>query len=182
LKKDLQLGDVVVADKVYAYESGKAEKEFRPRPKAPWTSYASKQRAEAVARGKNWLKRIKPPSANEPSVYVKPIAAGEKVLDSHESEVFALIKQTYEDSNALGMEDFRFVAAAHANPKVTFAVVRGISDSSKEKGEAEKKNSQEIAGASCCGIRFRDVGWVPGRGGRSGGRQTGSQAPLTRER
>ena len=65
LKEELNLGDVVAADKVYAYESGKAQKEFRSRPKAPPVSFASIQRANAVARESKWLRRIKPPPARE---------------------------------------------------------------------------------------------------------------------
>jgi nucleoside phosphorylase len=145
LKDDLKLGDVVAADKVYSYEAGKAATSFRPRPEAPWISHEAVQRAQVVAREDNWIKRITPTSKTPPSAFVKPVAAGEKVIDSHRSEIYKLIKQVYGDAYAVAMEDFGFAYAAHANKGVTFAVVRGISDFAAGKASAEKENSQEIA-------------------------------------
>jgi nucleoside phosphorylase len=154
LKEELKLGDVVVADKVYAYESGKAQKEFHSRPKAPPVSLAAIQRASAVARDRKWLNRIKPAPFREPTAYVKPIAAGEKVLDSHESEVYALLKRSYGDAYAVAMEEFGFTVAAQAHTGVTFAVVRGISDAANDKSDAEKQNSQELAARNAAAFAF----------------------------
>lgn len=145
LKDDLTLGDVVAADKVYAYEAGKAADSFRPRPEAPWVSHEAVQRAQAVAREDNWIKRITPTPKVRPTAFVKPIAAGEKVIDSHLSEIYKLLKQAYGDAYAVAMEDFGFAYAAHANKGVTFAVVRGISDFATGKASVEKENSQETA-------------------------------------
>ncbi len=154
LKNELQLGDVVVADKVYAYEAGKAQREFQSRPKAPTVSYAAIQMANEVVRGNQWRNRIKHAAKDQPKAFVKPIAAGEKVVDSHESDVFKFIAARFGDAYAIAMEDFGFVVAAHASPTVTFAAVRGISDFAREKSEAEKKNSQEIAAANAAAFAF----------------------------
>jgi nucleoside phosphorylase len=145
LKDDLKVGDVVAADKVHGYEYGKAASEFRPRPEATWISHEAVQRAHAVARDNEWVKRILPAPALAPSAFVKPVAAGEKVIDSHRSEAYKLIKQSYGDAYAVAMEDLGFAYAAHANRGVTFAVVRGISDFAANKVMAEERNSQEIA-------------------------------------
>jgi nucleoside phosphorylase len=139
------LGDVVAADKVCGYEMGKAASSFRPRPEAPWISHEAVQGAQVVAREGKWIKRITPTPKSPPTSVVKPVAAGEKVIDSHRSEIYKLIKQSYGDAYAVAMEDLGFAYAAHANKGVTFAVVRGISDFATGKAAAEKENSQQTA-------------------------------------
>jgi nucleoside phosphorylase len=154
LKDELKLGDVVIADKVYAYESGKAEKEFKPRPKAPIADFASTQRAYATMRDEQWTRRIKTKLDNKPAAYVKPVAAGEKIIDSHYSEVFALIKETYSDAYAVAMEEFGFFYAVHLNRTVIGSVIRGISDFSENKSRAEKQKSQELSADNAAAFAF----------------------------
>lgn len=127
--KDVGMGDVVAATKIYGYESGKAKQKFLPRPDVGESSYALEQRARAVARNQDWHSRIKGEAATPgPQVFVGPIAAGEKVVSSAKAGVFKFLKATYGDTLAVEMEGRGFLTATRANHPVQALVVRGISD------------------------------------------------------
>jgi nucleoside phosphorylase len=126
--KDVVIGDVVVANKVYDYESGKHEDEFFTRPNLGKSNYALVNRAESEARKGEWLKRLSDSSNPQPRVFVAPIAAGEKVVASKQSEIFRLLRTSYNDAIAVEMEGFGFLSAAFAYPELKAIVIRGISD------------------------------------------------------
>jgi nucleoside phosphorylase len=127
--KDVEIGDVVAATDVYGYELGKAEEQqFFTRPKAGKSAYALVQRAKSEARKGEWLQRLANSPTSQPRVFVAPIAAGEKVIASRQSDVFRFLRASYNDAIAVEMEGFGFLSAAFAYPDIKAIVIRGISD------------------------------------------------------
>jgi nucleoside phosphorylase len=153
--KDVRVGDVVIATKVYGYESGKAESEFRPRPQAFGPSYRLEQRARAEARRPDWLERLKSPTGEpKPRVLLGPIAAGEVVVASRASEISRFIQENYGDSLAVEMEGRGLLEAASINERVDALVIRGISDLLDKKAESDVLGSQELAAAHASAFAF----------------------------
>ena len=152
--KDVKIGDVVVATRVYGYESGAAKRVFEPRPSVAEAAYSLVQRARAEAKKEDWLERLKGNRTGPaPRVLVGPIAAGEKVVKSTRAEVYKFLKQNYGDALAVEMEGRGFLKAAHANA-ANAIIVRGISDLINNKGRSDASGSQEIASDNAAAFTF----------------------------
>ena len=156
LRDNVRLGDVVASTKVYAYESGKAGKVFRSRPEVANPGYDLEQRAFEVEGEDRWQRRILPEPPNEkvPTAYVKPIAAGEKVVASSRSSTYRFLRREYDDAFAVEMEGYGILRAAHAYPDVSGIVVRGISDLVENKQESDKAGWQEVASSHAAAFAF----------------------------
>jgi tetratricopeptide (TPR) repeat protein/nucleoside phosphorylase len=154
--KDVRRGDVVVATKVYAYESGKATQRFEPRPELEYSSHALQQRARDEARQDRWLARLDSshPDAT-PRVFIGALAAGEKVLASTRSSLSRLLKKTYGDALAIEMEGHGFLHTIRLNPTVHGLVIRGISDLIDDKPVADAAGWQQVAAQHAAAFAFQ---------------------------
>ena len=156
--KDLALGDVLVASKVYAYEYGKDSQSFRPRPEALEPSYRILNRASAVARTDGWRTRIRPNSAEDvpdsPAAVVKPMAAGSKVVSDTRSTSAVLLREHFSDAAAVEMEGHGFLRALQAHPERQALVIRGISDLIDGKETSDAGGWQDIASATAAAFAF----------------------------
>lgn len=155
-RKDASLGDVVVADAVYDYESGKAVKSgVLPRIKTESPSYGLVGRSRRVALDDQWLDRLAPEHRDpRPSVFVKPIAAGSKLVAHDRSATARLIDLNCGDAVAVEMEGVGFLRAAYRNDRVSALVVRGVSDLLTGKNEQHDRQWQPVAAARAAAFAF----------------------------
>ncbi|WP_223830260.1 5'-methylthioadenosine/S-adenosylhomocysteine nucleosidase family protein [Nocardiopsis quinghaiensis] len=166
LKKDVRLGDVVVADAVYDYETGKdGEEDFRPRAKTAAPSHDAVQRAREVAARGEWRRRaLSGPLPDAPRAFVKPIAAGSTVVGHERSRTAERLRRYCGDALAVEMEGYGFLRGAHLAFGTHALVVRGISDMLSDKTEGSDRLWQPIAAAHAAAFacEFLDL-FSPGK-------------------
>lgn len=144
--KDVSLGDIVVANKIYGYESGKAENEFCPRPEAQKPSYQLQARAKAERRKLDWLNRsLHRTLGSSPSVLLAPVASGEKELADEQAELLKFLRSQYGDAVAVDNLGFGFLEAAAANEKVPALTVHWIFRSLDGNVETIQADARAIA-------------------------------------
>jgi adenosylhomocysteine nucleosidase len=124
----VRLGDVVVANRVYAYHGATSQDDgLKARPRSWEMAHEAEQLAHRLARGGGWTRAL-PPDANVPVVIFGPIAAGEVVQDSAGSDQARWIRDVYNDALAVEMEGAGVAQAGHVNRSLPVVVIRGISD------------------------------------------------------
>jgi nucleoside phosphorylase len=155
--KDVKLGDVVVATKIYGYKSGKVtEQGFSPRPDAPRVSYALEQLARVEATEDEWLQHIKGGRRKRPpQAFVAPIASSNIVLASKESDEYKRLVSNYGDALAVEMEGHGFLIAVRANLEVNALVIRGISDLIEGKNRKGENTWKITAAAHASAFAFQ---------------------------
>src|SRR6266487_1783188 len=151
--KNVKIGDVVVATKVYGYEFDKTSNTFRTKPDIGQSSYRLIQRAQAEARKTDWLQRIEEPFPTTPHVFVDTIVDAEKLITSTHIAIGEFLQRNYGDSLALEMEGSGFLPAISTNEQAQTLVIRGISDL-LDHPKSNVQNSQEIAARHASAFAF----------------------------
>jgi hypothetical protein len=78
-------------------------------------------------------------------VHLKPVLAGEVVIDSRESRLYKFLRTHYNDAVAVEMEGVGLANAAHAAGGLPAMVVRGISDRAGQKTQTDAAGWQPCA-------------------------------------
>jgi nucleoside phosphorylase len=160
-RKDVKRGDVVVADKIYDYESGKSTQDgFEPRLRTHQPADRLLQWARSVASEDRWQRRIRPASPKPPpACHVKPIVTGAKVIAHGQSETALQIGRFAGDAVAVDMEGHGFLEAAYMNPRVDALVIRGISDLLTGKDKRRDDHWQPVASrhAAAFAVEFLNI-------------------------
>ncbi|MBU2668426.1 5'-methylthioadenosine/S-adenosylhomocysteine nucleosidase [Actinoplanes bogorensis] len=136
---DLDVGAVVVATKVYAYDGGREQDDgYAARPQAFDADHELLQRARFVAR----TFHLRP---GAPVVEFGAVAAGDVVLDSRTTLLAQKLRRHYNDASAIEMESAGMARAAGMG-RVGVLTIRGISDRADGgKAEADAAGSQQVA-------------------------------------
>ena len=143
--KDVNPGDVVVASKIYGYESGKIDDEFRARPNAPEPAYKLQQRAKSIQRSGGWIREINNSILTpHPSASIAPIASGEKEITDDRSPLLEFLSKHYNDAIAIDRVGLGFLNAAQANQDVLALTIHGITHQI-DRPEANTIESRSIA-------------------------------------
>lgn len=153
--KDVKFADVVIADKIYSYESGKedGDGEFKARPEVGLVSEQLLARCQHIERQGTW-KQHSQQSAINAHVVIGPIASGDKVVASVNNPTFQRIKTHLNDTKALEMEAYGFATALAPHRQVHGLVIRGISDLCEGKAHNAQQNRQTVAADHAAAVAF----------------------------
>ncbi|OLF10385.1 5'-methylthioadenosine/S-adenosylhomocysteine nucleosidase family protein [Actinophytocola xanthii] len=146
LRDWLQLGDVVVATRVYGYHGGTSEDHgFRARPRAWDAAHHLEQVARHVEGDGGWWPEAEPRS-RRPDVVFAPVAAGEVVLDSTSSAAAVQLREHYADAVAIEMESAGAAKASQLHRATPMITIRSISDHARgDKWVTDRTGAPQVA-------------------------------------
>lgn len=154
LKPEAELGNVVVATKIYHLHPGKETPAgFTARPVPGAVSHELEQAAGMALGSKSWQAWVPEAvrttwRAAGPQVLFQPIIAGEVVLNSSDTPLRDQIKFHYGDAVAIEMESAGVARAADFSRNLQIITLRGISDHADAgKADADASGSQYRASA-----------------------------------
>jgi nucleoside phosphorylase len=134
---DLKLGDVVVADRICAYEYGKVDRGFHTRDDldSPTDAALASAARTLSARYPDWYSGLEQPEELghlSPRIVVGQVASGDKVIDDPTDAFFASVIHSRPKLRAVEMEGAGAAAAIQDVREMqrgaSFGMIRGISD------------------------------------------------------
>ena len=165
-KSDVPLGSVVASDHVYMPYSAKFSDGMRlSRPRTLQVDGRLIGIAKKVRRDKIWPSRIRNPNDGKlppidayptelpPLGLVAPIASVEAVLADPESELEALLADSFDDTCVVEMEGYGAVYAA-SREHIPSIVVRGVSDMTQDKSPEKDAERQPVAACHAAAFAF----------------------------
>ncbi|WP_236578560.1 5'-methylthioadenosine/S-adenosylhomocysteine nucleosidase [Streptomyces tendae] len=136
LKEDINIGDVVVATKIYGIQGGKQTPEgFLVRPDAWRAAHRLDQAARHALRDADY------------HVHFKPIAVGDFVLADATSAITRYLNEYYNDAVAIEMEGAGVAHAAHLTGALDSMIIRGISDKADAKKHVRDAEGSQVQAA-----------------------------------
>lgn len=153
--KDVQLGDVVVATKVYGYTAGVAKQKFQPRPNVGESNQLLLEHALFLSQTADWYETSATDIEAVPKVFVGPIAAGDVVVKDSRSSVYRFLRSYYDDALAVDMEGRGFLRAAKRFDLMSAVVIRGISDQINNKTDTDQAGWQPRAARHAALFAFK---------------------------
>lgn len=161
-RRDTRHGDVIAATEIYNYESGMdADDSYRPRIKSYRSSHLLVQHASLIAREKQWHNRITCTHRTPPAAFVKPLAAGTKVVAGNHSATAKLIENHCGDAQGIEMEGYGILAGVYPNPGVEALVIRGVSDLLGDKTKTNDQSRQPTAARHAAAFAFALLDRLP---------------------
>jgi nucleoside phosphorylase len=156
--KDVRLGDVVAADRIYGYQMGAdTDQGFQSRPRSSECSAPLVARARHECRSAKWKNKNASGRLESCHAMVAPVAAGEVVMKSTKSKLYEYLRSNYNDAIAVEMEGRGFLEAYQHNVSqqpLQAIVIRGISDLLADKEEADRSGFQSAAAAAAAAFAF----------------------------
>jgi nucleoside phosphorylase len=132
---NIKLGDVVVATKVYEFESAKVGSHGFLLPTVAHSSTSLVQRARTEAQKSDWLRWGE--SIEEPKVVLGAISTGETMWSHWMTGIYHTL---HEDVVALEKNSFGWSSVVFSFPETNMILIRGISDLGEKK---ETKNEHD---------------------------------------
>jgi nucleoside phosphorylase len=165
-RKDVALGDVVAADRIYDYESGKeTEEDHLPRIGTHQATFRLVQWAQRVADDGDWRRRIRPSQPSRPpAAFVRPLAAGSVVVAHQRARIARLLDRNCGDALAVEMEGYGFLQGAYMNDGTSALVVRGVSDLLSGKTGPHDELWQPLAARNAAAFAYELLSRLPAAG------------------